>query len=263
MLNNKKGLGFTRKKVYFRFIPPKIVFMKRIFSLFMTLIITGIAHSQNVGIGTPTPTAKLEVVGGVRISDSANIGGQLRLTSGLPGVGKVLTSDANGLASWTTPSSSGVHYIGDSYGGGIVFWTDATGQHGLIAATADQSTSMRWYGGTYTNTMALADGVGAGRANTTIIIANQGYGDGATYAARVCNEYKGGGFGDWYLPSKYELNLLFLQKFSVGGFNISGSYWSSTETDLSTAWSQYFGVTGAQNSGGKPTMINVRAIRAF
>ena len=42
----------------------------------------------NVGIGTTNPTAKLEVAG------------QVKITGGNPGHGKVLTSDANGLASW-------------------------------------------------------------------------------------------------------------------------------------------------------------------
>jgi len=51
--------------------------------------------SGNVGVGTTSPTAKLEVAG------------QVKITGGAPGVGKVLTSDATGLASWTTPASSG------------------------------------------------------------------------------------------------------------------------------------------------------------
>ncbi|MFM2387425.1 MAG: hypothetical protein RL660_2182 [Bacteroidota bacterium] len=46
----------------------------------------------NVGIGTNSPTAKLEV------------NGQVKITGGVPGAGKVLTSDATGLATWQTPS---------------------------------------------------------------------------------------------------------------------------------------------------------------
>lgn len=45
-----------------------------------------------VGIGTINPVSKLDIVGNVKIAD------------GTQGVGKVLTSDANGLASWTTPT---------------------------------------------------------------------------------------------------------------------------------------------------------------
>jgi hypothetical protein len=79
------------------------------------------------------------------------------------------------------------HFIGESYGGGIVFYVYDNGQHGLIAAIADQGDAVRWYAGTYTNTIAKANGVGAGKANTAIIIASQGDGDGTTYAARICN----------------------------------------------------------------------------
>jgi hypothetical protein len=135
------------------------------------------------------------------------------------------------------------HYIGEPYGGGIVFFVYDDGQHGLIAATADQSTGIRWWAGSYTNTMAKADGVGAGKANTAIIIANQGYGDGATYAARICHEYQVTAgevtYGDWYLPSKFELNLLYSQKDVVGGF-ANFFYWSSTEDNSNGAWGQGF-----------------------
>ena len=48
----------------------------------------------NTGIGTQTPGAKLEVAG------------QVKITGGTPGAGKVLTSDAAGLASWQTPASN-------------------------------------------------------------------------------------------------------------------------------------------------------------
>ena len=158
-----------------------------------------------------------------------------------------------------------VHTIGESYGGGIVFYVYDGGQHGLIAATADQSTSIRWYGGTNTNTRARGDGIGAGLKNTAIIIANQGSVDGADFAATVCNEYSvtvaGTTYGDWYLPSKYELNLLYLQKTVVGGF-ASAYYWSSTEYAYSFAWDQYFG-SGYQIFSSKGDIDHVRAVRAF
>ena len=168
-----------------------------------------------MGIGTDSPAAKLDVHGTFSVVD------------GTEGVGKVLTSDAGGMASWMVGST---HAIGESYGGGTAFFVYDGGYHGLIAATANQGNGMRWYAGTNTYTMAMADGVGAGKANTAIIITNQGHGDGATYAARICNEYSvtvgDVTDGDWYLPSKFELNLLYLQKSVVGGF-ASDHCWSS------------------------------------
>ena len=155
--------------------------------------------------------------------------------------------------------------IGQSYQGGIIFWIDATGQHGLIAATTDQSAGIRWYGGTFKNTMAMADGVSAGKANTVLIIASQGYGDGGTYAARICNEYSlainGVTYGDWYLPSKFELNLLYLQKNVVGGFT-NNIYWSSTEYGLDGVFGQSFG-DGTQYGCGVDNPRYLRCIRTF
>jgi hypothetical protein len=162
-------------------------------------------------------------------------------------------------------TAGGSHYIGESYGGGIVFYVYDNGQHGLIASTADQSTGIRWSGGSFTYTMAREDGVCAGKANTTIIIASQGYGDGATYAARVCGEYSvtigSVTYGDWYLPSKYELNLMFLQKSILGGFS-NNAYASSTEIDNIGVWVQNLN-SGGQDGGNKSLTFYVRAIRAF
>jgi beta-xylosidase len=163
-------------------------------------------------------------------------------------------------------SGSCKHTIGEAYGGGIVFYVYDNGQHGLIAATADQSAGIRWYGGSYTNTCARADGVGAGKANTAIIIANQGSIDGNAFAATLCNEYSvtvgGVTYSDWYLPSKFELNLLRLQKDVVGGIANGHLYWSSTEASHSSAWYQNLW-DGWQNYSGKANPGRVRAIRAF
>jgi hypothetical protein len=174
--------------------------------------------------------------------------------------GQVLTSTGSGTLTWT-----GTHYIGESYGGGKVFYVYDNGKHGLIAATSDQSTGIRWYGGSYTNTRARGDGVGAGLKNTAIIIAIQGSVDGNAFAATVCNEYSvtvdGVTYGDWYLPSKHELNLLYSQKTVVGGF-ASDYYWSSSEYDYNYAWIQYFS-SGSQYGLNKFNPGYVRAIRAF
>jgi hypothetical protein len=210
--------------------------------------------SLNVGIGTDNPVSKLDVMGDINVN-SNNITNV---------ADPVNNSDAATKA--YVDSRTPIHYLGESYGGGIVFYVYDGGQHGLIADTVDQSTSMRWYAGDYTLTMAKADGVGAGKANTAIIIANQGYGDGATYAGRVCNEYSvtvaGVTYGDWYLPSKYELNLLYLQKAAFGGF-ASAFYWSSSEVDLNSVWVQNL-ASGSQYDHGKyHDAYYVRAIRAF
>lgn len=152
--------------------------------------------------------------------------------------------------------------IGDSYGGGIIFWLDASGQHGLIAATTDQSTGIQWYNGSSITTGATIDAVYSGRANTDMITAIQGPG---SYAAQLCadysvtvnNEY----YDDWYLPSLYELHLLYLEKDAVGGFEVA-SYWSSTENNNTTAWLHGMN-SGIQLSFTKDGVYHVRAIRAF
>lgn len=53
-------------------------------------------QAQNVGIGTATPTEKLDVNGNVKIS------GTIQIEGGTPGAGKVLTSSSNGTASWSS-----------------------------------------------------------------------------------------------------------------------------------------------------------------
>lgn len=69
---------------------------KTIYSLALLMGLTAsAAFAQNVGIGTTTPAAKLHVVGNVAIED------------GTQGAGKVLTSDAAGIASWQLPTGSG------------------------------------------------------------------------------------------------------------------------------------------------------------
>ena len=204
-------------------------------------------------------------VGYTEALDSANT--DVTANTAKVGYTEALVSANTDVAANTLKVGVTTHAIGDTYGGGIVFFVYDGGQHGLIAATTDQSASIRWYGGTYTNTRARADGIGAGLKNTAIIIANQGPVDGNAFAATVCNEYSvtvgGVTYGDWYLPSKHELNLLYLQKVAgtVDGFS-NNYYWSSTEADINYAWFQNFS-NGNQDAIIKNFTFNVRAVRAF
>jgi hypothetical protein len=151
--------------------------------------------------------------------------------------GQVLTINSGGTASWATPASSGgaAHTIGEVYGGGIVVFTWDGGTHGLIAAISDLGKA-KWNDASVT--MARANGIGAGLKNTTLIIANVGYNAGASYAAKMCNEYSvdvtvGGKtitYGDWYLPSLFELSQFISNKSYFTGLPTpTYYYWSSNE----------------------------------
>ena len=176
--------------------------------------------------------------------------------------------------------AGGTYSVGDFARGGIVFWVDETGKHGLACAKEDQSSGVRWYAGTYGDTRAKGDGPFSGEMNTAIIIAaHVAIGDdGNTYAARICNELQitegGETYGDWYLPSKDELDLMYQNKSTInatalanGGsaFGSSGNasfYWSSTESNGWQAWYQSFS-NGIQYIGFEISTIAVRAVRAF
>ena len=135
---------------------------------------------------------------------------------------------------------------------------DANVQHGLIAATSDQSTGIQWYNGVFT-TGATGTAIGTGLSNTNAIIASQG----TSYVAGLARAYTGGGYTDWYLPSKDELAKLYAMKLlGFGGFADGPRYWSSTEKDKDSAWYQYFDI-GGQYANYKTNIGNVRAIRSF
>ena len=147
--------------------------------------------------------------------------------------------------------------IGDSYQGGKVAYIDGTNIHGLIAATADQVSS-EW--GCYGTAISGADGtaIGTGNQNTIDIMAGCAT---AGIAARVCGDLVEGGYSDWYLPSKDELNQLYINRTAIGGFT-TDFYWSSSEGTATLAWKQYF-PNGYQVDNKKTNAAYVRAVRAF
>jgi len=83
----------------------------------------------------------------------------------------------------------------------------------------------------------------------------------AGIAARLCGDLVLGGYSDWYLPSKDELNQLYINKVAIGGFASNG-YWSSTEANNLNAWEQRFN-SWMLNNSSKDWNLFVRAVRAF
>ena len=162
--------------------------------------------------------------------------------------------------------------IGDTHQGGIVFYLDANGG-GLIAALSDSLTGdavAPW--GCYSDTITGANGIeiGTGLQNTNNI---DSLCTTSGTAADICANLTLGGYDDWFLPSKEELNEMYLNLYiqGLGGFFTYGDigasrYWSSTEHDDGSAWVQLFYDTssdGFPTQNSKGNLGYVRAIRTF
>jgi hypothetical protein len=151
--------------------------------------------------------------------------------------------------------------IGALYQGGIIFHVFQPGDygyvigesHGLIAAQSDQSTSASWI----CQESATGTAIGTGYQNTVNVMASC---PGAS-AVKICYDLVLNGYSDWYLPSKDELNILYLNRDIIGGFT-GESYLSSSKSDNSVyVWDQNF-LSGWQQ-GNFAYMLYVRAIRSF
>ena len=185
----------------------------------LTAGVTGTLPVANGGTGATTLAVNNVLLGN----------GTSAVQTVAPGTsGNILTSNGT---TWTSEASSSVHTIGESYGGGIVFWVTTDGLHGLIAETQDQSVSSTWYNA------------------QDIISTNSNH----STAGKL--------YTDWRLPTKNELNLLYSERVAVGGFS-TRSYWSSTEFVYSGAWYQYFN-NGGKFYSNKSDRSYVRAVRAF
>ena len=215
-----------------------------------------------VGTATPATSAQLDVSSTTKGFLPPRMDSTQRNAIVSPAAGlTIYNTTLNAVQVYNgTVWSSTAHYIGESYGGGIVFYVYDNGQHGLIAATADQGTAITWDNGSFIKINAVREGVGAGRFNTERIIVNE---KGGTYAAQLCANYQGDNYGDWYLPSRHELNLLYLKKAVVGGF-ANSDYWSSNEPYSPGPFAIRMDFTdGSIGSAYKANTYYVRAIRAF
>jgi hypothetical protein len=163
------------------------------------------------------------------------------------------------------------YYVGGpGQAGGIVFHDKGTYSDGwryLEVAPVSTEWEAKTWGGSGTLVGGLSTALGTGGQNTVRIVARYGSSDPdlrkGDYAARLCADLSFGGYDDWYLPSKDELDLLYanLHRRGLGGFAES-YYWSSSESDASKAWDQDFD-DGFQSASRKRDYGKVRAVRAF
>lgn len=171
--------------------------------------------------------------------------------------------------------------IGDTYGGGKVFYIAPDRTFGLVAAPADvNETGIAW--SELRVTIVTDSAIGTGAANTKKIIELKTKGDyevyvapdDEVYAAKVVDEWTEGGYSDWYLPSIGELTELYKQRDVVGGFDEDKKYWSSSAIDGGYAsvsgYTYYYNFEPAAQSV-KPVQVDlnqqntyrVRAVRTI
>jgi hypothetical protein len=147
-------------------------------------------------------------------------------------------------------------YIGQSYGGGIIFYIDQTGKHGLIAANTDQSTGATW--GCFETVIETLPYIGSGMTNTITIVNSCGEGG---IAAKICYDLELNGYSDWFLPSVNEFDKMYEIKDIIGGFD-NKNYWTSCAYDAWFAWIWDWGLDDFFQLY-KDQLNCVRAVRAF
>ncbi|MBY0315885.1 MAG: DUF1566 domain-containing protein [Bdellovibrionales bacterium] len=135
----------------------------------------------------------------------------------------------SGASAWPnadfTPTCSGTDSLTKYWNDGTSNWYDIPG---LTNYTSTEGTG---FGASNTDQYY-------GSQNTTNIVAITSAGQGGYHAAaRYCDRLSYGGYTDWHLPNRYELNLFWTNRASIPGLVQDGNwYWSSTEYVNANSW---------------------------
>jgi len=217
--------------------------MKNICTLLAAVLLTATTYAQ-IGINNENPDAS------AALDITSTTGGLLvpRMTETQR---DAISPAATGLMIYQTNGTVGFYYYnGSSWAevaatsktysvntfyaelGGYVIQISPNGKHGLVVAMQDQGIS-NWY-----------------EANDLLSNPSNHDADGKE-------------FSDWRLPTKRELNLMYVVYNNGNGASLNANYdWSSTENVNNYAWLQDF-ANGSQSNYGKSGTGNVRAVRAF
>lgn len=162
------------------------------------------------------------------------------------------------------------HYIGELFGGGIVFhvYKDANGdEHGLIATLTNLSTGIDWWSGA--GVLTSVNNFWDGETNTSTLVGISG---STGSAAALCANSTSGGQSDWYLPApdqlvllrnvKYDLNRVLSSLSGANQIEATNAYWSSAElSQFQAYWVDMR--TGEIASWSKSDGYPVRGVRNF
>jgi hypothetical protein len=247
----------------------KIILVMALFHLVICQQVIGQVAISTDG-SAPNPSAMLEVKSNdkgfllPRIDfnnrpDPASAGLLIFVTANGPlGNNALYYYDGTG---WVMLASATVH-LGQNIGGGIVFYLDPTGRHGLISTEMDQSVWGSPWGSASILVGPGAQGfaIGTGAQNSSAIMAVN---PEPEIAARMCDTLTLNGFADWFLPSIDELDSMYVKRDIIGGFQPDGWYWSSTEHDLEGAWLEIFDIPRIKGWTYKENWLSVRCIRKF
>ena len=206
-------------------------------------------HSQTFDLTMP---ACVSTAPGVSALTCA-MGGTCDVGDTGPGGGKVFYVSATNFTSTGSDCNAACKYLEAAptgWGNGI------TVAEGETTGSSTVDPRLDWCSDTTTLRNATTKtAIGDGRPNTTTGVACL---TGAIFHAEL---YVVNGKTDWHLPSKDELNQLFINRATVGGFS-AGNYLSSSEGAANAAWGQSF-INGGQVGFLKTSSIAVRPVRAF
>jgi hypothetical protein len=214
----------------------------------------------------------------VAVSYPADIAKSTRITTLLAAGGGATGSGAGDAAVAkpaaernAAPAATKVYKVGETGpAGGIVFHdkgNDSGGWRYLEAAPVSTERNLIWgLFGTTVNGTGVE--LGVGKQNTMAIVQSLMSSGEFNSAVYYCDALESGGYNDWYLPSKGELAMMYinLKQKGLGGF--SGDwYWSSSDVNNDAAWKQQFSdgsqYVGNNRGTSKSDSHRVRAIRQF
>jgi len=269
--------------------------MKKIF--FTMLVFASLATKAQVGIGVAAtdvaPSAQLEVkstnkgflpprmTAAQRDSISSPVAGLVLWCNNCGTSGELQVYNGTSWSNMVGGTAAAVpHYVGESFGGGKVAYILQAGdpgynpnvEHGIIAATNDFTQSVLWvaWGAIYGPVVGPTDtAIGTGLQNSkNVNLAYFGTQTGSGYIpTSLAMLYNGGGFSDWYLPSRDELLKCMLNQNAIGLLNANNSaFWTSSEYDEYNVWYCFYNFNTGEISSGytlKNAGFLVLPIRSF